>query len=41
MPWAHLDIASVMTTPKGGPYLEAGPSGKGARLLIKFLESLK
>jgi leucyl aminopeptidase len=36
--WAHLDIASVMWTPKNGSYLTAGPSAKGARLLIKLLE---
>jgi leucyl aminopeptidase len=38
--WAHLDIASVAWTPKNGPYLAAGPSGKGTRLLIRLLESL-
>lgn len=40
-PWAHLDIASVFWTPKSGPYLAAGPSGKGARLLIRLLENLR
>ena len=39
-PWAHLDIASVMYNPKAGPYLPAGPSGRGTRLLMKLLEGL-
>lgn len=39
--WAHLDIASVMWMPKSGPYLAAGPSGKGTRLLIRFMELLQ
>jgi len=40
IPWAHLDIASVFWTPKNGPYLATGPSGKGTRLLIRFLENM-
>jgi len=40
-PWAHLDIASVMWTPKAGPYLAAGPSAKGTRLLLSLIESLQ
>lgn len=40
-PWAHLDIASVFWWPKPTPYLAAGPSGKGTRLLIRLLESLQ
>jgi len=40
-PWAHLDIASVMWNDKAGPYLAAGPTGKGVRLLIRLLESLQ
>jgi len=39
--WAHLDIASVMYNPKAGPYLTAGPSGRGTRLLLKLLEGLQ
>lgn len=38
--WVHLDIAAVSWLPKAGPYLSAGPSGKGARLLLRLLESL-
>jgi leucyl aminopeptidase len=38
-PWAHLDIASVFWNPKAGPYLAAGPSGRGTRLLLKLLEA--
>ncbi len=40
-PWAHLDVASVMWTPKAGPYLAAGPSAKGTRLLLSLIESLQ
>jgi leucyl aminopeptidase len=40
-PWAHLDIASVAWLPKDGPYLASGPSGKGTRLLIRFMETLR
>ncbi|MFO8056147.1 MAG: leucyl aminopeptidase, partial [bacterium] len=39
--WAHLDIASVMWTPKAGPYLSAGPSAKGTRLLLSLIESVE
>ncbi len=39
-PWAHLDIASVFWNPKSGSYLTTGPTGKGARLLLRMLETL-
>ncbi len=40
-PWAHLDVASVFWLPKSGAYLSDGPSGKGARLMIKLIEGLQ
>jgi len=36
-PWVHLDIAGVAWVDKDRPYIPAGASGIGTRLLIQFL----
>lgn len=41
IPWAHIDIAGVASTPKDLPYIPKGPSGFGVRLLLEFLEKSK
>jgi len=41
VPWAHLDIASVDWADEAHPYLGKGPTGKGMRLLVRYLEELK
>jgi len=38
-PWAHLDIASTAWSSEAHPYLGKGPTGKGLRLLTRFLEA--
>ncbi len=40
VPWVHLDIAGTAWTDKGMPYIPAGATGIGARLLLSFLKSL-
>jgi leucyl aminopeptidase len=40
-PWAHLDIASTDWSEDNHPYLGRGPTGKGLRLLVRFLESME
>ncbi len=40
IPWAHLDIAGMATTPKDLPYAPKGATGFGIRLLIYYLENL-
>ncbi len=40
-PWAHIDIAYVDLEPKGRPYIPAGPTGIGLRLLIEVLSAWK
>ncbi len=39
VPWAHLDIAAMASTPKDLPYAPKGATGFGVRLLIEFLKS--
>lgn len=41
VPWAHIDIAAVATTPKDLPYNPKGATGFGVRLLVDYLESLE
>lgn len=36
-PWAHLDIAGMAMTGKDSPYIPAGGTGFGVRLLVDFL----
>ena len=36
-PWAHLDIAGVVTRKDGVGYTPAGATGFGVRLLTEFL----
>jgi len=38
-PWAHLDIAGTAWAIEPHPYLGKGPTGKGLRLLLRFLEA--
>ena len=38
-PWAHLDIAGMALSDKGGPYTPKGGTGFGVRLLLEFLGS--
>ncbi|MDD5426904.1 MAG: leucyl aminopeptidase [candidate division Zixibacteria bacterium] len=40
-PWAHIDIAYMDMEPKGRPYLPAGVTGYGLRLLTSLLENWK
>ena len=40
-PWAHIDIAYVDNEPSGRPYIPAGSTGIGTRLLIEVLSSWK
>jgi len=40
VPWAHLDIAGVAWADEAHPYLGKGPTGKGMRLLVRYLEEL-
>ncbi len=40
-PWAHIDIAYVDVEPSGRPYIPAGNTGIGTRLLIEMLSSWK
>lgn len=40
-PWVHLDIASTTWMEKGSPYIPAGASGIGVRLMLNLLEELK
>lgn len=40
-PWAHVDIAYVDVEPKGQPYVPAGTTGFGIRLLIDLLSDWK
>ncbi|HKK20640.1 MAG TPA: leucyl aminopeptidase [candidate division Zixibacteria bacterium] len=40
-PWAHIDIAYVDVEPAGKPYIPAGNTGIGARLLIEVLSNWK
>jgi len=40
-PWAHLDIASTAWSDEAHPYLGKGPTGKGLRLLVRFLEGME
>ena len=37
--WAHLNIASTDWSEENHAYLGRGPTGKGLRLLVRFLES--
>jgi leucyl aminopeptidase len=37
LPWAHLDVAGVARKSKSSPSCPEGPSGFGARTLLKFL----
>jgi leucyl aminopeptidase len=39
VPWAHLDIASVGDAPKDAHEWTAGPTGYGARALLRWLGS--
>ena len=39
LPWAHLDIAGVTWDKKGRDLTSRGPTGFGARLLYRFIES--
>ena len=39
-PWAHLDIAGTAWSDDNHPYLGRGPTGKGLRLLVRYLEEL-
>jgi len=41
VPWAHLDIASTAWSDEAHPYLGKGPTGKGLRLLVRYLEELE
>jgi cytosol aminopeptidase len=34
--WAHLDIAGSMDTTRGGPYQEAGMTGRPVRALVEW-----
>ena len=36
-PWAHLDFASVGDSPDDDFEWTAGPTGRGARLLLRWL----
>ncbi|MCA9991414.1 MAG: hypothetical protein KDE29_10460, partial [Anaerolineales bacterium] len=38
-PWAHLDIAGMVSSKSGGPYTPAGATGFGVRLLVDFLRN--
>ena len=38
-PWAHLDIAGPALLKKEKPYIPAGASGMGVRLLVQFLRN--
>jgi len=38
VPWTHLDIASTAWSDEPHPYLGKGPTGKGMRLLVRYLE---
>lgn len=38
-PWAHLDIAGPALLKKEKPYIPAGASGTGVRLLVQFLRN--
>ncbi|MCI0397464.1 MAG: leucyl aminopeptidase [Chloroflexi bacterium] len=38
-PWAHLDIAGMALSEKDEPYIPAGGTGFGVRLLIEFLRN--
>jgi len=40
-PWAHLDIAGTAWAEEAHPYLGKGPTGKGLRLLVSYLEGLE
>ncbi len=40
VPWAHLDIAGTDWSEDAHPYLGRGPTGKGLRLLVRYLEDL-
>ena len=40
-PWANIDIAYMDMEPKGRPYLPAGITGFGLRLLIELLSNWK
>lgn len=37
-PWAHLDIAPMALSDKVQPYIPAGGTGYGVRLLVEFLQ---
>jgi leucyl aminopeptidase len=39
-PWAHLDIAGTAWSDDTHPYLGRGPTGKGLRLLVRYLDEL-
>jgi leucyl aminopeptidase len=40
-PWAHIDIAYMDIEPKGRPYIPAGITGFGLRLLMELLANWK
>ncbi len=41
VPWAHLDIAGTAWADEAHPYLGRGPTGKGLRLLVRYLEQVE
>jgi leucyl aminopeptidase len=41
LPWAHLDIAGVASTPKDLPYAAKGATGFGVRLLVEYLRDIQ
>jgi len=40
VPWAHLDIAGTAWMDEKKPYLSAGPTGMGVRILVLLAERL-
>jgi leucyl aminopeptidase len=40
-PWAHLDIAGTGWSDESHPYLGRGPTGKGMRLLVRYLREVR
>ncbi len=38
-PWVHLDIAGMALSEKDAPYIPAGGTGYGVRLLVEFLQN--
>lgn len=41
IPWAHMDIAGVMTNKSEVPYLSKGMSGRPTRTLVEFINNLQ